>query len=77
MGLLMLAFIVGIACGVGARPVHRLRLLRRRRSHRAGPHPVPLEIARDVAIAAAAAVLVRWPRSRSSLDQALGLTRAA
>ena len=33
----------------------------------------PLEIARDLALAALAAVLVRWPRSRFSLDQTLGL----
>lgn len=33
----------------------------------------PLEIARDLAIGAGAVLLVRWPRSRASLDSALGL----
>lgn len=33
----------------------------------------PWEIARDLAIAAGAVLLVRWPRSRASLDSALGL----
>ena len=34
----------------------------------------PLEIVRDLALFAAAAVLVRWPTSRFSLDSSLGLT---
>ncbi|MDO8106641.1 MauE/DoxX family redox-associated membrane protein [Isoptericola sp. b441] len=77
MGLLMLAFIVGIAsawarglsidCGCfgggGATSPDLTQY--------------PWEITRDLAIAAGAALLVRWPYSRFSLDQTLGLTRAA
>ena len=71
--LLMAAFIVGIAaawarglsidCGCfgGGGPTE------------AGQTQYPLEIARDLAAAAAAAILIRWPRSSFSLDTTLGL----
>jgi uncharacterized membrane protein YphA (DoxX/SURF4 family) len=76
-GLLMLAFVVGIAaawarglaidCGCfgGGGPTDPDQT------------QYPLEIVRDLALAALAAVLVRWPRSRFSLDQTLGLHQAA
>ncbi|MCB2177262.1 MAG: DoxX family membrane protein [Actinomycetales bacterium] len=75
-GLLMLAFVVGIAaawarglsidCGCfgGGGPTEP------------DLTQYPLEITRDLALAALAAVLVRWPRSRFSLDQTLGLNQA-
>ena len=71
--LLMAAFVVGIAaawarglsidCGCfgGGGPTE------------AGQTQYPLEIVRDLAAAAAAAVLIRWPRSMFSLDTTLGL----
>jgi uncharacterized membrane protein YphA (DoxX/SURF4 family) len=76
VGLLMIAFVVGIAaawarglsidCGCfgGGGPT--------------APDltQYPLEIVRDLALALTAALLVRWPRSRFSLDKALGLVPA-
>lgn len=76
-GLLMLAFVVGIAaawarglaidCGCfgGGGPTSPDQT------------QYPLEIARDLGLAVLAAVLVRWPRSRFSLDQTFGLTQAS
>ena len=73
VGLLMLAFIVGIiaawarglsidcGCFGGGGPVEP------------DLTQYPLEIARDLAIALSAAVLVTWPASYLSLDSTLGL----
>lgn len=73
VALLMLGFVVGIAsawarglaidCGCfgGGGPTDP------------GTTQYPLEIVRDLAIAAGAALVVVWPRSRFSLDQTLGL----
>ncbi|NTW40833.1 MAG: DoxX family membrane protein [Cellulomonadaceae bacterium] len=76
-GLLMLVFIAGIA-SVWARGLSiDCGCFGGGGATDASLTAYPLEIARDTLFLAGAAVLVRWPRSRFSLDSALGLVDPA